>query len=59
VYTSLVNTYKAMGGGWVIAAQRDADETDRPDTQPDPETQPASPEQTDPDNTGTNPAATS
>jgi multidrug efflux system outer membrane protein len=28
VYTSLVNTYKAMGGGWVSAAQATANETD-------------------------------
>jgi multidrug efflux system outer membrane protein len=33
VYASLVGTYKAMGGGWVIEAQRDADETDFPGTQ--------------------------
>lgn len=30
VYTSLVNTYKAMGGGWVIEAQRSADAVDYP-----------------------------
>jgi multidrug efflux system outer membrane protein len=30
VYTSLVNTYKAMGGGWVIQAQASAGETDMP-----------------------------
>ncbi len=28
VYTSLVNTYKAMGGGWVMQAQAAADATD-------------------------------
>jgi multidrug efflux system outer membrane protein len=28
VYTSLVNTYKAMGGGWVSEAQATANETD-------------------------------
>ena len=30
VYASLIGTYKAMGGGWVIEAQRDADKTDFP-----------------------------
>ncbi|MGD8617915.1 MAG: efflux transporter outer membrane subunit [Gammaproteobacteria bacterium] len=30
VYTSLVNTYKAMGGGWVIQAQATAGEMDMP-----------------------------
>ncbi len=30
VYTSLVNTYKAMGGGWIIQAQATANETDFP-----------------------------
>jgi multidrug efflux system outer membrane protein len=30
VYASLISTYKAMGGGWVIEAQRDADESDFP-----------------------------
>ena len=30
VYTSLVNTYKAMGGGWVMQAQATANETDFP-----------------------------
>jgi len=30
VYTSLVNTYKAMGGGWIIQAQATADGTDTP-----------------------------
>jgi len=30
LYTSLVNTYKAMGGGWVIEAQTTADETGLP-----------------------------
>ena len=28
VYASLIGTYKAMGGGWVVEAQRSADETD-------------------------------
>ena len=32
VYASLVSTYKAMGGGWVIDAQRNADQTDFPGT---------------------------
>ena len=30
VFTALVGTYKAMGGGWVIEAQREADEVDFP-----------------------------
>jgi multidrug efflux system outer membrane protein len=30
VYASLVNTYKAMGGGWVMQAQTTANETDFP-----------------------------
>ncbi len=30
LYASLVNTYKSMGGGWVIEAQRSADEVDFP-----------------------------
>jgi hypothetical protein len=30
VYTSLVNTYKAMGGGWIIDAQATANGTDFP-----------------------------
>jgi multidrug efflux system outer membrane protein len=30
VYASLVNTYKAMGGGWIIEAQKTADEIDFP-----------------------------
>ena len=30
VYTSLVNTYKAMGGGWIIEAQRSANAIDYP-----------------------------
>ena len=37
VYASLIGTYKAMGGGWVIEAQRDADETDFPREQTDSE----------------------
>jgi multidrug efflux system outer membrane protein len=35
VYASLVGTYKAMGGGWVVEAQRKADETDFPREQND------------------------
>ena len=38
VYASLVNTYKAMGGGWIIQAQATANETDFP---PPKENQPA------------------
>lgn len=30
VYTSLVNAYKAMGGGWIVQAQTTANETDFP-----------------------------
>jgi outer membrane protein TolC len=30
VYTSRVNTYKAMGGGWIMQAQATANETDFP-----------------------------
>jgi multidrug efflux system outer membrane protein len=30
VYSSLVNTYRAMGGGWVIEAERSADAVDFP-----------------------------
>jgi multidrug efflux system outer membrane protein len=30
VYTSLVNTYKAMGGGWIIKAEETADAVDFP-----------------------------
>lgn len=30
VYASLVSTYKAMGGGWIIEAQNTADEVDFP-----------------------------
>ena len=33
VYASLVNTYKAMGGGWIIEAQTTADEIDFPESQ--------------------------
>jgi multidrug efflux system outer membrane protein len=30
VYASLIDTYRAMGGGWVIEAQHSADEVDFP-----------------------------
>ena len=30
VYASLISTYKALGGGWVVQAQMSADETDFP-----------------------------
>ena len=30
VYVSLVSTYKAMGGGWILEAQKVADEVDFP-----------------------------
>jgi multidrug efflux system outer membrane protein len=30
LYTALVNTYKAMGGGWIIQAQATANQTDFP-----------------------------
>jgi len=30
VYTSLVDTYKAMGGGWIVQAEATANETDFP-----------------------------
>jgi len=32
VYASLANTYKAMGGGWIIEAQHTADEVDFPES---------------------------
>ncbi len=35
VYASLVNTYKAMGGGWIIEAQNTADEVDFPQVKGD------------------------
>ena len=38
VYNSLVNIYKAMGGGWIIQAQATANETDFP---PSKQNQPA------------------
>jgi multidrug efflux system outer membrane protein len=34
VYGSLVGTYKAMGGGWIVEAQRSADTVDFPAAQP-------------------------
>jgi len=48
VYASLIGTYKAMGGGWVIEAQRDADETDFPRGQTDSESPLAFPKRTRP-----------
>ena len=48
VYASLVNTYKAMGGGWVIDAQRQADEVDFPVSQTEESTRLAFPEPTHP-----------
>ncbi len=38
VYASLVSTYKAMGGGWIIEAQRSADQVDFPPAEQDNET---------------------
>ena len=35
LYTSLVTTYKAMGGGWIIEAQNTADEVDFPQSKAD------------------------
>ncbi len=46
VYASLIGTYKAMGGGWVIEAQRDADKTDFPREQTDGESRFAFPKPT-------------
>jgi len=37
IYASLVSTYKAMGGGWIIEAQRSADRVDFPPSGPDSE----------------------
>ena len=34
VYTSLVNTYKAMGGGWIVQAEDIANAVDFPPLQP-------------------------
>jgi len=48
VYSSLIGTYKAMGGGWVIEAQRDADETDFPGEESDSESSFAFPKPTHP-----------
>ena len=48
VYTSLVNTYKAMGGGWVIEAQRSADAVDYPPEAPGSKSRVAFPEPTRP-----------
>ena len=38
VYASLVNTYKAMGGGWIVRAEDTADAVDFPPVQPDVQT---------------------
>jgi multidrug efflux system outer membrane protein len=35
VYASLIGAYKAMGGGWITAAQRSADQVDFPPAPPD------------------------
>ena len=41
VYVGLINTYKAMGGGWIILAEQKANEVDFPggedSYEPDPE----------------------
>jgi len=41
IYVGLINTYKAMGGGWIILAEQKANEVDFPDGEdtfePDPE----------------------
>ena len=34
IYTGLINTYKAMGGGWVELAEQDANRVDFPDAVP-------------------------
>jgi multidrug efflux system outer membrane protein len=60
VYVSLVNTYKAMGGGWIVQAEDTANTVDFPPVQPDvrtlldfpPPTQPAAANTT----SGTQPA---
>ena len=36
VYVGLINTYKAMGGGWVQLAEQDADKVDFPEDKPKP-----------------------
>ena len=42
IYVGLINTYKAMGGGWVVLAEQQANEVDFPDNEdgyiPDPAT---------------------
>jgi multidrug efflux system outer membrane protein len=53
VYASLISTYKAMGGGWIVEAQRSADQVDFP-ARADEHRSPLSP--TPPGDTGT-PAA--
>jgi multidrug efflux system outer membrane protein len=55
VYASLVGTYKAMGGGWVVEAQRSADETDFPREQTDSEPRFAFPKPTRPSGPETDP----
>jgi multidrug efflux system outer membrane protein len=55
VYTSLVGAYKAMGGGWVVEAQRSADETDFPREQTDSEPRLAFPKPTRPSGPETDP----
>lgn len=55
VYSSLVGTYKAMGGGWIIEAQRSADETDFPREQTDSEPRLAFPKPTRPSRPETDP----
>ena len=40
IYVGLINTYKAMGGGWVVLAEQKANEVDFPEDEdgyvPDP-----------------------
>ena len=55
VYASLVGAYKAMGGGWVVEAQRSADETDFPREQTDSEPRLAFPKPTRPSGAETDP----
>jgi len=55
VYASLVGAYKAMGGGWVVEAQRSADETDFPRGQTDSEPRLAFPKPTRPSGPETDP----
>jgi multidrug efflux system outer membrane protein len=46
VYASLVGAYKAMGGGWIILAQRSADSVDFPPPPADEPARPAFPQPT-------------